>query len=272
MKRLSARITVHDITSEVRRELAALGFAVDPFRSRDLDCPERFSYVQIFKVDEAQLRSPALQDWIRRRNANITVLGHMEYTAQDLAQAAWLDMLPNNSALGYPQPDNPEDGEPDYLDLTYDRNAPGYCPRCNMYKVQRAPFRIKSEPRAKAGAFGLHWIFDEIFVRPEVYEAVFRPFGLDYWPVLHHRSGRPLETVLQLKIDKISESPRALAAMMGGWVETCPVCHRTKYPPHFPGPPPGFLGPPGPWPVFKSQEHFGSEYSARRGVIVSNDL
>jgi hypothetical protein len=271
MRRDGALVAVDDITPDIQVELTALGFEVDPVPLPDFDGTGRRRRFQSFDVDEAQLQSAALQAWLKRRELNVIVLGKMEYTIKDLAKAPWLWMR-GGGTLGYPQPESAKEGYPDYLGMTYDNRVPGYCAHCGIGAVQQAPFRIKAEPKTRSGIFSLEWVHDEFFVRPELFDEVFRPFGVESLPVLHHRTGLPAETLIQLKIDKVSASPRNLSGIVGYGVETCPICSRRKYVHQFPWAPPSFLTSPGPWALFKSQEYFGSGGSAWRAIIVSNEL
>jgi hypothetical protein len=49
----------------------------------------------------------------------------------------------------------------------------------------------------------MNWLFDEYFVKPEVWNAVFQPLGINCRRVLLHRTGQELESVLQLDIPKL---------------------------------------------------------------------
>jgi hypothetical protein len=96
--------------------------------------------------------------------------------------------------FGYPQP---EDG---YALATYDDS---YCDRCGIGGLQRIPFRFRSEPKARHSQFlQLNWVFDEFFVRPEVVADLKEAgiTGVEFEPVIHHRTGRFLKTVQQLMV------------------------------------------------------------------------
>ena len=102
--------------------------------------------------------------------------------------------------FGYPQP---EDGF-GYREATYDLS--NYCPTCGMGAVQRAPFRMRSEPKQSRSQFlQLNWVFDEIFVRDVVIEVLAKgdvASVKSLRPVVH-KTGRPVQSVSQLQIDHI---------------------------------------------------------------------
>lgn len=104
--------------------------------------------------------------------------------------------------FGYPQPEN------GYALAIYDAS---YCDRCGIGGVQRIPFRFRSEPKSRHSQFiQLNWVFDELFVRPEVAAAVTEAgiTGVTFGPVLHHKTGRALETIQQMMVS--STLPAAL--------------------------------------------------------------
>jgi hypothetical protein len=46
----------------------------------------------------------------------------------------------------------------------------------------------------------LNWVADEFLVKPEMFDQVFRPFGIASRPVLDYKSRSVLQTVAQLEI------------------------------------------------------------------------
>src|SRR5262249_23183770 len=96
---------------------------------------------------------------------------------------------------GYPQPEK----DFGFLHMTYDPTS--LC-RLGTGAVQMAPFRIKNEPKwGRRGILQLNWIFDEYFVRPEVWHGVFQPLGVRCRPVLLHSTGNEAASIVQLDID-----------------------------------------------------------------------
>jgi hypothetical protein len=230
---------------EIAKELQALGVEVDD------------TGLVAFEVDESREAWPALQAWIARRRPFDIV--STRFSLLELARASVLELQPSWHH-GHPQP---EEGS-GYLAATFDLRE--HCQRCGLGKKQNAAFRMKAEPRwGRNGVMQLDWIFDEYFVKPEVWEEVFKPFGVATRSVLDPK-GQPLETVLQLVVrDEIGVVTEALEA------RPCPTCRRVKYLPVVRGPFPA-LARPLSAPIAKTTELFGNGASASRAVVVSRDL
>jgi hypothetical protein len=160
---------------------------------------------------------------------------------------------------GYPQPQDPEG----YLRATYDLTE--YCP-CGIGARQIAPFRIKRAPTwGRRSILQLNWVFDEFFVKPETWEAVFRPFGIGQREVVLHAGGTAVDNVVQLAI-----TCEVDADVSGIPSKPCPYgrCEARKY----------FVGcgerMPGPAqveaPIMRSRQYFGD--AAFHLVYVSMEL
>ncbi|MBL8215031.1 MAG: hypothetical protein JNK87_30210 [Bryobacterales bacterium] len=158
---------------------------------------------------------------------------------------------------GYPEPS----AGFGYIQQTFDMQT--YCP-CGLGKRQVAPFRMKREPRwGRRSILQLHWEFETFFVTPAAWERCFRPFGVEKMPVLNHRTGEELASVVQLRIPEETE-----AHVEGLRFRACERCGRRKYMPidgcRFPGPKQV------PAPLFHSIERFND--GAFRLVYVRMDL
>lgn len=166
---------------------------------------------------------------------------------------------------GYPMPDD----DFGYKELTYDLS--NWCERCGIGKVQKAPFRLRQEPNwGKNSVMQIHWVYDEYFAKPEVWEQIFKPFGIETISTLRHRTGLELKTVVQLKLDSLAASEVNTTGLP---YERCDECGRIKYLPHTKGMFPAFLKADGnPKPIFKTREYWGSGGSAFREVIITNKL
>jgi len=185
------------------------------------------------------------------------------FTPGERRQAKWLAVDPEWH-WGYPMPDE-DDG---YLAETYDRSME--CPSCGAGRVQKRPFRMAGEPRwGRRSATQLNWIFDEYFVRPEIHRSVFQPFGISSIEVIDHKTGRPLQTVVQLGIEYIASVP--LAPERDSITAICGVCGTPRYEPHVKGFFPRFSGPVQ-HPLVKSLEFFGSGKSSWHAVLMRSDL
>ena len=105
---------------------------------------------------------------------------------------------------------------------------------------------------------------------PNVWMDIFRPFGIDKEPVIHHKTGRNLNSVVQLSIPRVIDAGRTPASMI---VENrCADCHTVKFQPHVRGHFPLSVTPPSGAALTKTFQWFGSGSLAYREVIVSQDL
>lgn len=241
------RISINS-TPSIQRELAALrvfGGEGDPTVSR----------LVTFEVKESDQAWPAVREWIIRRKALDVV--STTFSAEELSEAAWLE-LRADWHYGYPQPDERNFG---YLAATYDLSD--FCGQCGIGLKQKAPFQMKGEPKwGRNNILQLNWVFDEYFVRPEIWVNVFEPQGIRSRPVFNARDGT-LRSVVQLVIDdEVSMATNGLSA------ERCQTCGRVKYLPVTKGMFPALMHKPS-GAMVRTQEYFGSGASAYRAVVVS---
>lgn len=257
--RIMRRVTISD-KPERREVLASLGvkyFASEP----------PVSPILIFDIDEGgpvwgQL-SKLIPEWNVEDGFDPNNLGFVGtiFSKRDLRAASFLKL--SAWGHGYPQPE----GDFGYLKETYDLRD--YCPACGIGIKQIAPFRMKGEPKwGKKHILQLNWVFDEFFVLPQVWETVFRPIGIGRSIVLNHRTGKPLQNVVQLIIDV---APSVLTTIADYPCEICDNCGRKKYLPICRGFHPSFEVDPVSQ-VCKTQELFGSGAEAWHATIVSSDM
>lgn len=170
-----------------------------------------FSYIHV-DPDEFELIKG-----IVFRDQPIHVFG-ADFDTADLDNADWL-ALNGLQTFGRPQPDD----NFDFLDLVYDMSKK--CEKCGIFEgKQKQPFRIKSD-KTKLAAFQLEWINDEVFVGRDIYEDLFQPIGLGFWPVLIHRSDEISERLVQLDIPESDWQ----FDMKGMPFEVCSGCNEKKY-------------------------------------------
>jgi len=218
------------------------------------------SHLASFDIDESDQRWPSISKHIPQLDAVDIVW--TEFTRRELQRARWLSMSPG-WLHDYPQPD----GDLGYLKATYDLSE--YCSRCGIGARQVLPFRFRREPKwGTRQILGVNWVPDELFVRPEAWEAVLKPFKIQCAPVLQHRSGEELGTVVQLKCDRISDFE---LDMKGHESEVCESCGRRKHLPWVRGPISSAVSFPN-CDIFKTKDCFGSGASAYRHIIISQAL
>lgn len=201
------------------------------------------------------------------------------YEKKDIENANWF--IINPKPFQYPQPEN----NFNYLKATFELN--NYCSVCGIGKIQNAPFRLKSVPKSSSNQFlGLHWVFDAIFVKPEVAQLFIQENikGISFTHPVLHKSNIEADTILQLHIKTTLEkgfdpyNSKTITCKIKN-EENCNhdenlnYCNRIKY--HHPmiG---GYLFDmhifdPG-FEIVQSHEYFGSGASASKLLIVSKRI
>jgi len=184
-----------------------------------------------------------------------------EFSKREFESAEYLEMTPSWHQ-GYPQPEQ----HFDFVRVAYDSS--GYCDACGIKGNQIAPFRMSGEPGwGKNSILQLNWVFDEYFSKPETWSDIFEPLNIGFQPVIRHRDGTQLESVVQLDV-----SDRSDVNVSGLNSETCPSCGRVKYNWVTRGFSPSPVNPPIGVHAFKSSEWFGSDHSGNHMVFVSAKL
>ncbi|MEN2436665.1 hypothetical protein AAH994_14710 [Weeksellaceae bacterium A-14] len=160
---------------------------------------------------------------------------------------------------GYPMPDNLE-----YQKLTY--NIDNWCSSCGGGLVQKSAFRLKKLPNLKNKVFGLHWVYDELFVEKDYYEKIFKPLNIANREVMLYKGDKVIDELVQLVLPTCEDE----LDLVDYEYEICPICGRKKYSPM----PLGFFPlQENPLPfIYKSKEYFGSGASANRKIFISKDL
>ncbi len=182
-----------------------------------------------------------------------------EFTKKEFETASWLSI--GAHPIGYPQP---KDGEFGFRKATYDLTD--FCEKCGLGKKQKSPFQMKGEPRwGRRGIMQLTWVYDQLFVTPQVWSTIFKPFDVACRPVLN-RKLQELKTVVQLVVEEETHIDTTNLAY-----DICPSCQRKKFLPHSRG----FF------PTLKSKpmrnlvrtvEEFGSGAASNHGVLISQKL
>lgn len=211
---------------------------------------------QSFEVTEDQERWPRIEELIVEWSAVDVVSTH--FTATEVRRATWLCPRPAWQ-MGYPQP------EAAYKEVTYmGANA---CTECGVGLVQVAPFRMSGEPEWGSRQLGqLHWVNGEWFLRPELFRAHFEAAGLKAREVLHSRTSKPLDSVLQLVVDVEADlaEPDGLA---------CSSCGSFRRPPPVRGTFPALCADTLPdSPALRVRSWFGAGATSYRPVLLHRDL
>lgn len=181
------------------------------------------------------------------------------FSDEEINAAPWLDITAWHH--GYPQPNSDSFG---YLNATYDLSS--WCDVCGTGAKQRAPFQMVGEPKwGRHQILQLTWVYDELFVTPELWSSVFEPFGVAARPVVDRRSTE-LNSVVQLVISATATlDVRQLHAVK------CVKCGREKYErPQRGGFPPIESSDGGA--MVRTREYFGSGRLAYHSILAGQAL
>lgn len=233
---------------------------VEQLKSLGINLEVGYDSFQIEEGDVYQKIKPLMAKWGFDKNKGVgTFYNKKEIDSAELLEygGAWIN--------GYPQP---EDNWIDSMDITYDLSK--YCNKCGCGSIQKAPFRLKKRPVWRnRSAFELEWVYDEIFIKKEIYEQIFKPLGMGYWDVLLFKKNELIEDTVQLKIPTSSIA----LDLSKQQYEKCTQCHRIKYLNQVRGYFPNFIDNKKPkHQIQKSQEYYGSGQAADKWIIVTQEL
>lgn len=183
-----------------------------------------------------------------------------KFSEEEIRRAAILEMVPAWH-YSYPQPED----NFGYKEKTYDLSD--FCHFCGIGSRQQiAPFSLKRPPGwGTKSILQLNWVFDEYFVKPDVWHKVFKPFGIECMPVLLYKTGQEMDNIVQLVISSFAD-----VRLEGHEYTICQHCGQRKYLPITRGfqPKPDVTDAA----IFKSKTFFGSGASAHRMVFINSRL
>jgi hypothetical protein len=226
-------------------------------RYYDIIVDRGFNKIEIIENEKYCLLKPFFDKW------DFSYHAFSKFDNTELNNAKLLQCYPNWQSL-YPESAD-DDG---YKELTYNTN--NYCKEFGTGLVQKAPFRIKQEPKwGNKKSFLLHWIFDEIFVHNETYEKIFKPIGIAKWPVLLFKKDIIVESTVQLIIPEIDVNLN----LKNYPKEISQTCNVEKYDLINHGFFPNFSHTvPDKFQIFKSKEYFSGGSEARKMIFVTQNL
>ncbi|HET9408668.1 MAG TPA: hypothetical protein VFO39_15610 [Candidatus Sulfotelmatobacter sp.] len=218
--------------------------------------PDDHSFI-VVEIAEDDPRWPKVLPFLNEQKATDFVT--TEFSGSEIESASFLVMFAT-AHRGYPQPEK----DFAYLSATYDLTE--LCVKCGLGLRQQAPFRLKGEPRStNKSILQLNWVFDEFFVAPEVWETLFRPFGVGSREVVFNRTGVRIGSLVQLDITAFCD-----VSIGGLGRKDCPVCGRRSYQQangrYYPAPISTSF------PICKSNQLFGAHANPYRLVIVSHEV
>jgi hypothetical protein len=167
-------------------------------------------------------------------------------------------------ANGYPM----NDSDFGYRKTTY--NDDNFCNTCGIGLVQKEPFRLKKAPNwgGSKKMFSLNWVYDELFVKKEVYESLFKSKGTECEKVLLYKK----ETIIEDTVQLILPVTEVSLNVEGYPNEVCKDCNRLRYDLINKGFFPSFKEDIDGLQIFKSKEWFGTGANARKYIFVLQEL
>src|SRR5215831_10817776 len=180
---------IHNISLNVdaqkERAFSEAGVALHPEGP-----PSLVAGLATFRISEDDPRWPEVRALMEA--FQIMDVSWTRFSASELDSARFL-VLGITRHQGYPQPDH----DFGYRNITYD--CSDFCEACGTGLRQIAPFRFLRPPTwGKKSVLQLNWVFDEYFVKPDVWRDVFKPLGVASLPVLLHKTGEVIDSVVQI--------------------------------------------------------------------------
>lgn len=239
------------MTPEQRAEIEGLGIATPKGIKLGGDVP-----LVAFDVAEDHPNFALLCVRLQQWGVKPRLVG-TEFTSRELDEARWLQVYAWENGFILPREDRK------FVDLTYDMTNACHC---GVGKVQKAPIRIKMEPKwGRKGIMSLNGAYDEFFVSPAVWETLFKPFGVQCGPVLN-RNGKQLETVVQLLFDeRVDIVTDGLSVN-----EICKDCKTVKYGVPIRGRFPSIVQEPG-GAIVRTRQAFGCGWTTY-AILISQNL
>ena len=228
---------------------------VEILRQHNIDAKEKnendlfnIYHINIYDLNTYMQLKPNFEKW------EVSDWVGVKFTKKEILSSEYC-IIQYWNQYGYPMPDH--DGS--YLYKTYETKD--MCNECGIDLVQKDDFRVRKVP--KYPIWGLGWVFDEFFVRTDLYEKIFKPLGIECRPLRKYKDDSIIESYVQLVIPVIDE-PLDLSLYKS---QKCPICGVTKYEARTYGYYP-LQEHPLPY-IYKSKEFFGDGFSASRKIFLS---
>ncbi|MEO1483004.1 MAG: hypothetical protein AAFU77_12935 [Myxococcota bacterium] len=111
-----------------------------------------------------------------------------------------------------------------YRPLRDNERFGGGCGRCHVGDEQRKPFALEGEPDWKSyGLMILNQRWDIVFAKPQVFQEIFKPLGVEGCEVVD-TTGDPLNSIVQLKPQELVKLDTS-----GLRLEECTTCGELKF-------------------------------------------
>lgn len=173
----------------------------------------------IFDIFEDQVAWNEISQFVVKYNMSDMV--EIVYSKKEIENADWV-RIRSKWYWDYPLPDQ----DMGFKKITYDLTD--YCDECGIGKKQKALFCLRNEPKWKNKQFlQLYWIYDELFINPDAYNILINNnvTGISNYFTLNHRTGKNLDTIIQLKIENILQN----GYLTNDSNKICKKCKREKF-------------------------------------------
>lgn len=237
---------------------------IDVFNIHDkriLASPNSITKLLVLLLDETSKEYLAIHKHIKAWDA--MDIATSIFTENEMDEAK-LFVFEGIWANGYPQPEQSFN----YRKITYSDKE--YCLTCGIGLMQIAPFRLKKEPNWRdKKMFELNWVFDELFVKRDIYEQLFKKFNISYNEVRLYKKETLIENTVQLIIPETTThlDPEKYPYSI------CPDCQRKRYEPKSLGYFPSFLDiDSNGLQLYKSVEYFGTGSLSYKKIFMTDEL
>ena len=224
-------------------------YQVTILRQHNINVEVGIGRLNIYDLSLYKELKPLFEEW----EVRLDFIG-ADFTNKEMLSAEYC-VVNRWNTFGFPMPDK----NMGYLHNTYETKD--MCGECGIGLVQKDDFRVMKTP--KYPFWGLEWIFDEFFVRTDLYEQLFKPLGVGCRPLRMYKDDSIIDSYVQLVIPVIDE-PLDLSTYE---YQLCHKCSVKKYDPK----PHGYFPlheHPLPY-IYKSREFFGDGFRAFRKIYVS---
>lgn len=211
------------------------------------------------------------ENWIAIKNLfdewAIMPIVELSHSLEEQLQAEYL-IVTVQRVHGYPQPENSADEIKPYLKGVY--SLENYNPDFGAPKgPQIGSIRVKQSP--KIGSFDfmqLHWLYDVLLVKKAIYDQHLKDLEIGYIPLIEMKTNRPIESIVQLKVQGIAKSQLDLKdteVVKNTFMDKKTGVLRYQLTGRRM---PAFLSDPGKMHFFESQEYFGGDGAASNKLLI----
>jgi hypothetical protein len=233
-----------------------------------------------FEIDTDNSNMQYIQHILRSSDWNTISQREALFSEKDRSDAPFINIY-SNKMLGYAKPDGDED-EVDDFPYPFD-----------IYPYYKGVFEVKDTDEnygllkgTQIGSYSLNgepnwgnkdiasanYIEDTFFVKPEIYNDIFKPLNINCLPVFNYKTSLPLKSVVQLVQQGISSSKLNISKEEAEEIIYVDKWNLKKYVLRNDIYYPSFASPPQSLDFFYTQEYFGDGGINLRNTVISQNL